>query len=553
MIIPNSDVILLKSPLELNQSHQINFRNANEQYNYFYNLPKRIVGTDFTYQRKDSIIRIDELADDLYQYNYVMYRNDNYSNKWFYAFIESIEYVNDNCTFVKIKTDVFQTWQFDLTYKQTFVEREHVNNDTVGANTIRENLETGEYQIVDLRDIPMATGDNNWYICFCVTALPEGCDRAVNGRVKGDNGRIGGVFNSLKFFAVNTFTAAQKIIEDYEQGSVLTDAIINIYMVPAFCVNTDITAPTIDRNGHVMNPLNNYSNTEDFTLQQPIVLAGGYTPRNNKLYCAPFSYIYMSNNAGQEIQLNWEDFPLQRIGNYTMPTMTYYKYYVPSASLSAKIIFSNYKNYFSDETTATQMVNYGISFAKVPVCAWTTDYYTNWLTQNGVNVQTNIGMSIGNALVGTATGALTGGVVGALAGGVAGTMGAINAIGSSMAQMHQAQTIPPQAHGDYNTGDLVYALKRNSISCYYMSIRPEMARIIDKYFDKFGYKVNAVKVPNITGRYNWNYVKTIECYIEADIPQTDLQEIKNMFDNGLTIWHHPNTFMDYSQSNAIVA
>ena len=365
----------------------------------------------------------------------------------------------------------------------------------------------------------MASGDDNWYICFCVTALPEGCQRAVNGRVKGDNGRIGGVFNSLKFFAVNTFTAAQKIIEDYEQGSVLTDAIDNIYMVPAFCVNTDINQPTIDRNGHVMNPLNNYANTEDFMLQQPVVLAGGYRPVNNKLYSAPFSYIYMSNNAGQDVTLNWEDFPLQRIGNYTMPTMTYYKYYVPSASLSAKLIFSNYKNYFSDKSTPTQMVNYGLSFAKVPVCAWTTDYYTNWLTQNGVNVQTNIGASIAQGLVGTAVGALTGGVVGGLAGGVSGVMSAGTTI---------------------------------SISCYFMSIRPEIARCVDAYFSMFGYKVNRVKVPNVTGRYNWNYVKTIDCYIEADIPQEDLQEIKNMFNNGLTIWHHPNTFMNYSQSNPII-
>ena len=68
----------------------------------------------------------------------------------------------------------------------------------------------------------------------------------------------------------------------------------------------------------------------------------------------------------------------------------------------------------------------------------------------------------------------------------------------------------------------------------------------------YGYKVNMVKMPNLTGRANWNYIKTVGCYIEANIPQEDLQDIKNMFDRGFTIWHHTNTFMDYSQSNAIV-
>lgn len=553
VITPNSDVILLKSPLELNQEHQINFRNAQAQYNYFYNLPKLIVDTNFTYIRKDSILRVEGVVDDYYQFNYVMYRNDSYSNKWFYAFIDKVEYVNDRLTNIYIRTDVFQTWQFDLTYKPTFVEREHVNDDTIGLNTVPENLETGEYQIVDQRDIPMTTSDDSsFWICFCVTALPEGCTGAVNGRVKGDNGAIGGVFNSLKFFAVNTFIAAQKIIEDYEQGSVLTDAIINVYMVPGYCVNRDDPSPTIDRNGHGMRPLNNYANTDDLKLQQPRALAGGYIPVNNKLYCAPFSYIYMSNNAGQDVQINWEDFPLETIAGNRMPTMTYYKYYVPSASLSAKLIFSNYKNYFSDSSTPTQMVNYGISFAKVPICAWTTDYYTNWLTQNGVNIQTNVGMALAQGLVGTAVGAISGGVVGALAGGVSGGMSALGATTNAMAQMHQAQTIPPQAHGNESTGDLVYSLKRNSISCYFMSIRPEIARCVDAFLSMFGYKVNRVKVPNLTGRANWNYVKTIDCYIDSSIPQEDLQEIKNMFNNGVTIWHNPNTFMDYGQSNPII-
>ena len=53
-----------------------------------------------------------------------MYKNDNYSNNWFYAFIDKMEYNNDGLTDVYISQDVFQTWQFDLIYKKMFVERE---------------------------------------------------------------------------------------------------------------------------------------------------------------------------------------------------------------------------------------------------------------------------------------------------------------------------------------------------------------------------------------------------------------------------------------------
>ena len=38
-----------------------------------------------------------------------------------------------------------KSWYFDIEYKQTFVERKHVTDDTIGANTIPEGLETGEY------------------------------------------------------------------------------------------------------------------------------------------------------------------------------------------------------------------------------------------------------------------------------------------------------------------------------------------------------------------------------------------------------------------------
>ena len=85
-----------------------------------------------------------------------------------------------------------------------------------------------------------------------------------------------------------------------------------------------------------------------------------------------------------------------------------------------------------------------------------------------------------------------------------------------------------------------------------MSITSQFAQLIDKFFDKFGYKTNKVKLPNINGRRNWNYVKTVGCYIEADIPQDDLQEIKSMFDKGITFWHNPATFGDYSQNNDII-
>lgn len=126
VIAPNSNITLLKVPLELSNKNQLTFSSREAQFNYFNSLTK-IELENATYQRKEGVIRFPELIDNLYEYNYVMYQNESYSDKWFYAFITNMRYLNDNVTEISITTDVFQTWQFDLEFKQSFVEREMID------------------------------------------------------------------------------------------------------------------------------------------------------------------------------------------------------------------------------------------------------------------------------------------------------------------------------------------------------------------------------------------------------------------------------------------
>lgn len=552
VITPNTDLYLLKVPLEMDEVNQLTFANKQAQYNYFYSLPKLAVD-DFTYQRKDGTIRFSANFDDIIMYNYVMYRNTEYSDKWFYAYITDTQYLNDSVSAVGIKTDVWQTWQFDLIYKPVFVEREHVNDDTVGIHTVPENLELGEYEIVDLRNSPLyesGSASADWIPCFCVSEFPDDVNNlGSDGNVQNSNGLIGGVMTSLHFFATNTIEAGIKVIEAYnrEGHGTTSDAIKNIYMVPRCCVN-DPPSGNTSLLGYALYGLKNYFTSDRYTLQQPQVLAENYVPVNKKLLTYPFSYFYVSNNAGQNITYHYEDFPIATVEGNTARTMYYKKSIVPSASLSAKLYFVNYKGYQESSGYGSRMYEYGISYGKVPICAWTTDYYTNWLTQNGINTNVSLATGVASGLLGTAASVATGN----LAGAVGGLIGVGSSIGNTLGAIQRAETTPPQANGDINTGDFGYAFLRNSISFYQMSVRPEMARIIDQYFSAYGYKVNSIKLPNITGRRNWNYVKTQGCYIEADIPQADLEEIKQLFDRGITFWHNPATFADYSQNNDII-
>lgn len=147
-VTPNTILRLLKVPIEIDNKNQITFANEQAQRQYFLSLP-HIEIDEISYQRKDNIIYFPDHIDNIINYNYVMYKNENYTNKWFYAFITGMEYENDYNTKISITTDVFQTWQFNLTFKQSFIEREmlSVQDDVPGANLIPEGLETGEFKI----------------------------------------------------------------------------------------------------------------------------------------------------------------------------------------------------------------------------------------------------------------------------------------------------------------------------------------------------------------------------------------------------------------------
>ena len=123
VITPNTNIRLVKVPLTINNKNQLTFESKEAQFDYFNSL-EFIEMNDSSYHRKDNAIRYDGLFDDLIGYNYCMYQNESYSDKWFYAFITKMEYVNNGMTRIEIITDVWQTWQFDIEFKESFIERE---------------------------------------------------------------------------------------------------------------------------------------------------------------------------------------------------------------------------------------------------------------------------------------------------------------------------------------------------------------------------------------------------------------------------------------------
>ena len=544
MTEPITKVYLLNVPLEDDYKNTLYFNNLSSQNTYF---SSRVVKsyTDFTYQRKDHVIRIPDIYDNIYNCNYVMYQNSNYSNKWFYAFIEKMEYINDGRTDIYIKTDVIQTWLFDYTIKPSFVEREHTNDDTIGKNTIPENLETGDYieqevTINEEKSFNFYYHNDDFQNPLVVIAVSEtGLDLAIPNGAKVYNG----VYSGLMLLTFPTTRDADWYIS-YIQRKVTGDPIYAVFMLPFRMATAGDGFEWIqysDDGTSFTFAYVEYSNTAQYLksgiLNKPSVLDKDYTPRNKKLLTFPYCYMTLSNNSGSATNYKYEYFT-EINGNYKS-TCHFSIYGAISVGGSIKAYPIHYKKGNTGLNHNEDNLIEGLDAGKMPTCGWINDAYTNWLTGNAVNMALNFTKDVATIGVGIGTGNV--GVV------ASGSMG----IANSVSQIYEHSLMPVTAKGGVNQGDLIFG-KGITYTPYKMSIKEEYAKVIDGYFDMFGYKVNSVKVPNTNHRSRWWYIKTIDINIDGAIPNEDMQEIKNSYNKGITFWRNASEIQNYNLSNNIV-
>ena len=505
-ITPNSSIYFVNVPWGSDYTHVCDVANLST---ILTGTPLIKTVSDYTYVRKDSTINVSANMDDLIGANYVMYKNSSHENKWFYAFIESMEYKSDMATAVKIRTDVYQTWRDVLTLPSCFVVREHVNSDTVGLHTVEENLETGEY----IRNTnTVEAGLDNLAIVIAVSE-EETATEIVSG------GMYNGVYSGVKFYAsTNPAAITKKLIAYNDKGK--AEAVLSVFMCPNDFVgasfDTDVEAVATSALGTFLN----------VTAPARPATLDGYTPRNNKLLTYPYQFLYAHNNSGGAGVYKYELID-------GTPTFSIYGSVAPNPVF--KMIPSNMKTYSGSGNDQDQ----GLTIGGFPLCAWITDPYKNWIAQNAGSTALGLVGGTGALIAGAVTGGAT-----AIAGGALAVLG-------QLVQQEQRKIQPNQANGQINSGSANTAVTWNDFFLYGKSIRAEYARIIDEYFDMYGYKIARVKVPNLSGRSSWNYVKTIDCIIKGGIPESDKQQLQKMFNNGVTIWHSFTNFGDYSQSNSI--
>lgn len=538
IIQPNSEIYLIKSPIELDNDNQLSFASATAQANYFLSLPK-VTLTNATFQRKDGFIRWPGSMENILNYNYCMYRNKNHGNKWFYAFITNMEYSSEQMTFVHIKTDVWQTWQFDITFKKCFVEREHVNDDTFGLHTIPEGIEYGDYVVNAVQNIGSASTMDDCYFVVSLTNLLDPMFERWGSRARIYNGLPQGTYLIALAGATYTekYSNLTNLVRAYAKAG-KSDAIVSMYVVPSSLCNVGALPLSFDTDPGFSAYAIDSTTTVKTLLNANVarnITIDGYTPVNNKCFCSPYNYLMITNNGGTNINYAWEDFSSSNAG-FTMRSIV-------NEGCDIKLTPSNYKR-----TDLSGGYDYSINMQKFPTISWSSDFYLNWQAYNSKYLEIKTGLNATKAGISMVSSMFSGNIGGVIDGAL--SLGDVAA--DAQHQITVAEMTPDSARGNSNTGDFNFTVGKTVFTAYKMSCKAEYIKLVDQYFTMFGYKVNTLKVPNITGRQNWNYVKTLGCNVIGDVPQSDLQEIKGMFNRGITIWHNASTFIDYSQTNNII-
>lgn len=541
-VAPNSTVEFF-SDLGLNDNYDdtLYFSSESAKNSYFSNLTKLATATAMSYNREQrGFIRVELPMSTLISASYMRFKNTSFENKWFYAFVNSVEYINNNCTQVNFKIDPMMTWMGTFELGQCYVERQHVTNDSIGANIADEGLKCGEY-VCEGSSTTAFFGDYN-IVLFRTWNKAKEPGAIVYPLTQGLYVPLVATYYP---FTQEGATALQgkidELIEQHREEEILTIKLIPYH----YANNTSIE-------------------TDTFTVEKPYTSVGGYIPKNKKLFCYPYKYLEVQDCENSPIAYKYEYF-----NSLPDATSTGYAYFSIQGSgrtpeVNIMCIPYNYNGLEYDYEHACSMSNF-------PTIPWNVDGYKAYLAQRD---STFFGNLTSNSILGLLGGAISGAAGGALAGAVnpmtlmtpqlGAAMGAatglagglINSIKQPLADIENdmmkgilPSRFPNTARGVLSSNLMAQARTKNF---YFrkMCITKNYASMIDDFFTMYGYAIRNVLTPNMNARPYFTYVKTKGCAVHGNVPADDASAIEKIFDNGVRFWKNHNNIGNYSLNNS---
>lgn len=541
MFTPTTALRLLDTPLESDYRNTLWFPNREAQTAYF--LGKTIkTYENFQYIKKNNTIVVDGEVDLLYNCNYIMYQNNNFTNKWFYAFIDRIEWASNSSVRLYVSTDVIQTWFFDIKYYDSYVDRCHSDTDVAGDNIVPEDFSVGNpggYQVAGSTDL---APDG---IALFATSTYAGESRT--GSV--NSGIYSGGQNLVDFHIDNPGVGS--ILDSYVKNGTAT-AVIKLQQYPYKL-----------KNGPMAVSFSKYPSS-----------ISGYTPKNKKMLSSAFVTCFMSM-YGQETDFNPVFITDSKVNIKVSADQT-------SGTISAFV-----ENYSDGSISTISM------FASIPESGWSYNQYKNDYNlhsgSNAMYVQRSVGQRTADYVsAGTNTAASVLDTAGSIfrtgvslvgAAGVPslGLSKALENIGStarSFGEANQALTALNSFAGGYDsisqdlatisenynapaTGGMSasngYIATGKTVFSYGYKVLPrDIVERCDKFLTVYGYKQSEYRAINLHARASWTYIKTNGLNASGNFPDDDMNIIKRAFNNGIFFWVYTATYGNFGQNNAIV-
>lgn len=588
MSFPNTVVRLLKDvPLSSSYEHTRDFSSKENQTRYFLDKSAHTF-TDFTYQREEQSIKVPIQIDKLYDVNYVMYQNSDYSSKWFYGFVVRKEYVNPNTTAIYFQIDVFQSWLFDFKLKPSYVVREHTKRWNADGspviNTVPEDLNYGtDYntvyskQVTPYEDVlflvivskqPLHTGETgtikpvmnatptplNYYIHpFRKNgATPGATISGTNINLSPVNDVLTGIYKSET--AVNNVVSLY--ITEYPGIDLTYSNGVVTFPTAHFehrtiqddtnSFNTVYLKSAINYTKHLQSLGNKYDGYEDVT--------------ESKLLMYPYTVLVLDDFKGNRMEFKNEYINSQNL------IMSIFG----SIGTNNKVAYT-FEDYNQENLSGTDLQRRSLENAlisqnpnDVPII---TDLLSAFIQGNRNTLEnqqnqilfTGLSSVFSSLASGIGSASLTRQLGGT---GMSAIPGAITGMGESLVNTYfSIQSINAKTQDIDNTPPSISSMGANTnfsfgngYSGVYVlkkQIKPEYRKRLSDFFKMFGYKVNELKTPNLKSREHFNYIQTQSIAMSGNIPTDQLQELKSIFNNGVTIWH-TDDIGNYSLSNGEV-
>lgn len=548
--------------LSPNYENTLYFETVGAKDSYFDSLTPITTATALTYSRAErGFIRVEKPMSTMINVGYMRFKNSAFENKWFYAFVKNVEYINNITTQVNFELDVMMTWMGTFHLAECYVERQHTLGDEIGANIAEEDINYGEY-ITEASSMTAFFG--SYKIGVYRSYNPEYDAIPSQELAQGTYAPLIRNFYSLDTTGLD---AIDVLLYDQDSGLVpknRIDEVINMKLVPEhWDSTTDLTPPTdlfsVDKPYHTIGGGVGDNGETD--------TANRYVPRNKKLFVFPYKYLEVENCEGESTIYKYEYF--NSLPDHESTGVAYFQIMGTSCTPEVNIMCTpkdyNGEAYAWDDS---------ISMKSFPNLAWNVDMYKAYLAQRDSTIFGNIAANAITAVVGGAlTGAINGGASGMMSTAVnemrdkpapmlspseralgsavvSGSSAGISSVGSgaktlisdtinSMLGGSIPARFPSQTRGSSESNLMVQSRNKN----FYFrckSITKNYAMMIDDFFDMYGYAIKQRLVPNMNARPYWTYVKTIGCTVHGNLPADDGAKIESIFDSGVRFWKNHN-------------